>query len=209
MSRGIEFINSELMRGIDSVAARLMLAGFHMSRAALSASLRVEASPNLPSDFSTLYEQKRVGQCDELFTIQKLHTLVPGTLLPVNGLAAWFRKLGVDELAQGKNILDGDMSFFGWRSIVQSEYETVGTDLEKYAPALLDDWQGIIFNTKPGVISSYGLYHRRHPVHGPEESIMRARMDVTDVENASLRHYAGIIRRYIRAASTNGLEAAA
>ena len=72
-------------------------------------------------DEDAYYTQERQGQYGQTFTIKKLRTMrsdPTGTLSPaerLTDLGKEIRRKGIDEYPQFENVMDGDMSFFGYR----------------------------------------------------------------------------------------------
>lgn len=91
-----------------------------------------------------LFFQKRVGQYGKLFTIYKLKTIHPKTQ-NISKIGRFFRKSKIDELPQLFNILNGTMSFVGYRPDIEGYYDTLQGEKCK------------ILNLKPGLTSLASL----------------------------------------------------
>ena len=88
----------------------------------------------LEDGFPLFFVQKRLGRYFKLFNLYKLRTMVVGTPViasnelknPISYLlrsGKLFRKLSIDELPNLFNIVLGDMSFIGYRPLLESEIE--------------------------------------------------------------------------------------
>lgn len=162
----------------------------------------------LHSDFpqlDTFYDQTRIGQHAEPFEMHKLQTLCPGTKIPLNKAAAMMRRHGFDEIAQLKNIREGKMSFFGYRSLIPEEYEEVLDNVT--TPRLKNSWQRIIDLTLPGVLSSYGMHHHVHPKGDGvnSEYDIRVILDIHDAIHASTRYNMGLLAKFVKIGAQRGL----
>lgn len=76
-----------------------------------------------------LFEQERVGQKGEPFTVIKLRTMREGRATRVGD---WLRSSGLDELPQLLNVLRGDMSLVGPRPLTASHVRRLGWDKPQY-----------------------------------------------------------------------------
>lgn len=76
-----------------------------------------------------LFEQERVGQNGEPFTVIKLRTMREGRATRVGD---WLRSSGLDELPQLLNVLRGDMSLVGPRPLTASHVRRLGWDTPRY-----------------------------------------------------------------------------
>jgi lipopolysaccharide/colanic/teichoic acid biosynthesis glycosyltransferase len=166
-----------------------------MARAALTRSTGSE---------DVIFTQKRVGQgvgLDRLFEIEKLKTLGPDKK-PLSPLSGWFRKTGIDELAQIANIRRGEMSVCGYRPTIPSpspgttSFEEIMDNLSS-TPALQRRWKYVTASSNPGVVSSYGLHQHTHKERDPNEFEIRAEMDVQDAMGASIATNAALIGSFI------------
>lgn len=91
-----------------------------------------------------LFSQKRVGQYGSLFNIYKLKTIHPKNQ-NISKIGRFFRKSKIDELPQLFNILNGTMSFVGYRPDIEGYYDTLQGEERK------------ILNLKPGLTSLASL----------------------------------------------------
>lgn len=99
---------------------------------------------SLDTGSNGLFFQKRVGQYGKLFTIYKLKTIHPKTQ-NISKIGRFFRKSKIDELPQLFNILNGTMSFVGYRPDIEGYYDTLQGEKCK------------ILNLKPGLTSLASL----------------------------------------------------
>lgn len=127
-----------------------------------------------------IFQQKRVGQEGELFTINKVRTMVkPET--PTR-LGKILRVLGLDEIPQLINIAKDEMAVFGPRVLVPEDLETMSQTLPRN---LYDQWENVYFRSKPGCISSFAHNSRSTTADMESKCYERAELDIMDFENAS------------------------
>jgi lipopolysaccharide/colanic/teichoic acid biosynthesis glycosyltransferase len=178
MLTGPEYWNSSQERKFDLALATSARPFAYLARVAAKRLY-------LPDGEDTIFYQKRTGQNHEPFSIEKIQTLDPATAKPFNAWASLFRQLGLDELTQVGNIRDRKMSVVGYRPLIHEEYEQVRDNLPSQLGA---QWDQVIHNTLPGVVSSYGVYSHSHPVAHDGRYEMRATMDIMDAQRASVAY---------------------
>jgi lipopolysaccharide/colanic/teichoic acid biosynthesis glycosyltransferase len=184
---GEAYIHSLEKRRFDVAFARFLIP--------LEAATRAIAVANSPAAPSPYFSQLRVGENEELFSILKLETLEADLETPISPLHQWYRTHGVDELAQIRNILAGEMTAIGRRPIRPEElsgvYDTVGSDLE--GAHLVDRYRATVAQTVPGLLSSFAIHsHTMHPLEPAPR--LRLELDIRDYEQASRAHSARLIR---------------
>ncbi len=184
---GEAYIHSRDKRRFDIAVARLLIP--------LEVATRVVAVANAPAAPSPFFSQLRVGENEELFSILKLETLEADLTTPISPLHGWYRTHGVDELAQIRNILAGDMTAIGRRRIQPEElsgiYETVGADRE--GARLVDRYRSTVAQTRPGLLSSFAIHsHSVQPLEPDPHT--RLELDIKDYEDASRAHSIRLIK---------------
>jgi lipopolysaccharide/colanic/teichoic acid biosynthesis glycosyltransferase len=178
MKRGAEYLGSTEKRRLDRA---LLVLTFPAVAAAELVVKQYVASAGITD--SHIFDQERVGKAGQPFTIHKFLTLHPETGEPISPFAARFRKLGLDELAQARNIQEGTMSFAGWRPIVPEEYEAFRDALP---PKLGMQHDFVMANSLPGDVSTYGIYSHIRQADEPDSPEIRAEMNIKDFIDASL-----------------------
>lgn len=86
-----------------------------------------------------LFEQSRVGQQRQPFTILKFRSMRAGQ---VTRVGHWLRRTGIDELPQFINVVRGDMSVVGPRPLTQADIDRLGWGSPQH------DWR---FEARPGI----------------------------------------------------------
>lgn len=196
MKTGEAYWGSRQQRALDLTVVRF-------AKPALSAA-KFALAQTLPAGEDPIFRQKRVGRDARLFEIEKLHTL-DANEQPFNPLAARYRKLGIDELAQIANITRGEMSVCGWRPIVKDSvtndysYEEM---MDNLTPRLQKRWDFVSVNTRPGIVSSYGLYlHAHDDRYDLGEYERRVEMNYKDALEASLASDLALLGKMVTLAS--------
>lgn len=84
----------------------------------------------IESKSSVIFQQKRVGQYQQIFTIYKFKTMENNQITVVGKV---IRKLGLDEIPQLLNIMKGEMAFVGPRPLTQFDIDRLQWNDEKFA----------------------------------------------------------------------------
>ena len=100
--------------------------------------LLIRSGLKLSGRSSEDFHQTRIGRGGAPFIIRKLLTLDGDTPHPLSGFHSWARDSGADELAQGWNMMRGEMVFDGWRALEPDEHQEF---LETIGPFLAVYWQ--------------------------------------------------------------------
>jgi lipopolysaccharide/colanic/teichoic acid biosynthesis glycosyltransferase len=141
-------------RGLDAVAAAVLLAGFALPMVVIAIAIRLD------SEGPALFRQRRSGRGSREFVIFKFRTMAAGTpdlashLIAENAarritrLGGFLRRTSLDELPQLINVLRGSMSLVGPRP----EEEAV--------VALYDERQRLRLGVKPGMTGPMQVYGR-------------------------------------------------
>lgn len=132
-----------------------------------------------------VFVQERLGRDGEKFDIYKTRTqLVPGTATRIGKV---LRICSVDELPQLYNIVNGTLSLFGPRALMEAER----TEMQQALPTVTyDQWEEAYAISGPGCISSFGHDSHRHGAEWNREEFLerRAELDIYDFEKASPVH---------------------
>jgi lipopolysaccharide/colanic/teichoic acid biosynthesis glycosyltransferase len=181
------YLDSRRKRALDVVGAvaGLLLAAPLLAVAAIA--IRLEG------DGHFIFRQRRVGRYGEPFELYKLRTMVTGAESMGSGLAvdagddritrvgALLRRTSLDELPNLINVLRGEMSLVGPRPTVQVQ-------VDRYT-----DRQRRRLDTRPG-ITGWAQINGRASLPWHE----RIELDLTYLENASLRHDLRILALSVR-----------
>jgi len=191
--QGLDWINSPQKRRIDlGVTIATMPVWLPLGTAALGISRVVDGK-------GALFHHERLGQGGEAFDVHKVRTLKgiapdaqnKGVYDPhATWLGKKLRLLGIDEIPQAVNVLNGQLSLVGPRVMPISGIEAMRAYLSRNE---FDEWEDLYFSSKPGGISSYVLFHRQAR-YGEATYRRRLEMDRADYKNASLRHDLGLIK---------------
>lgn len=197
MKTGLEYAGSSDKRAVDVVVATAMRPMSH----GVSSFLR-RAIDCYPQDRTQqTVSEVRIGQGEAVFEIKKLFINVEGKQ-PISPLAGFLGQLGIDELAQYRNILAGEMSAVGYRPLVPEVRQRILND----APAsVAKDWREVVPLTRPGVFSSFSIDLHSGAVGEDYESEFRLRTEIDDVLNGSVSYDMALIGRAITSAGINGL----
>jgi lipopolysaccharide/colanic/teichoic acid biosynthesis glycosyltransferase len=132
--------------------------------------------------------------------LKKFLTIDPETGKIINQWLDMLRRLGIDELPQLLNVIDEDMSVCGRRPVVAAEHEEI---MDHIPPKLHRPWLQVVDGSRPGIVSSYGLYHHEHPIAGPEDYGIRAELDIKDYVDGSLAYDVRLLGRFAAMAVGN------
>ncbi|HLB66745.1 MAG TPA: sugar transferase [Candidatus Saccharimonadales bacterium] len=144
-----------------------------------------------------LFTQERMGKRGNHLSIRKIRTMRDGTSSYGNN--AWritsygykLRSLGIDEIPQLLNVLDGSMSIVGPRVAHFEMVEHMEATLPR---TLFDEWQDAYYRSRPGGISAHTVgYHG--DVSLRHDPFLKAELDIEDFKNASARHDLRLIGR--------------
>lgn len=128
------------------------------------------------------FKQERVGQGAIKFDAYKLRTLKSDGVTPMNRMAAFMRRSGMDELIQYKNILEGTMHVIGWRPYTPKEYEEA---LALAPRTLREQYKEVVITTPPGLIDDFVIASHLGKISEDEMLIEKMKMAIRSVENAS------------------------
>jgi len=181
------YLDSRRKRALDVAGAviGLVLSAPVLAVAALA--IRLEGGGHF------IYRQRRVGRLGEPFELYKLRTMVAGAETMGSGLAvnagddritrvgALLRRTSLDELPNLINVLRGEMSLVGPRPTVQVQ-------VDRYT-----DRQRRRLDTRPG-ITGWAQVNGRASLPWHE----RIELDLTYLEQASLRHDLRILALSVR-----------
>lgn len=196
MKSGPEFALSREKRAFDLFVSGSLYPAYGLGKLAVGRLLAQSGYP--PSE--VIFLQKRSGRRGDAFNIRKFLTKDPKTDIVINEWLETLRKLGVDELPQILNVIDGDMSVCGRRPVLSSEHEEI---MDNVPPKLHRPWLQVVDGSRPGIVSSYGLYHHEHPIAGPEDYEIRAELDIKDYVDDSLVYDARLLGRFAALAVSN------
>ncbi len=188
MLTGVEYAHSEEKRRFDVMSV-------HLARPfAKAAQFALSVSSAEPSDF----RQTRIGQNGDEFDVYKLRTLNDDGVTPINSMASFMRRSGLDELTQYRNIIEGSMSMVARRPLTPNEYEEAFDDVPL---GLVDAYMKIVVPTRPGLVSSFVISSHLGRIEDHALRQERLEMDIKDVIDGSF----GNDRRLFRSAVTNAL----
>lgn len=179
MKTGLDYINSWEKRRLDVAIA-------HLLRPIGAMAIKKAEKEFIPGCYSSTITVQRVGANGVVFDVDKIRTMDPetGEVFP-HPLAEIYMNVGIDEVVQWRQILDGDMSVVGHRALAPHDqvalYEWVSCD--KQGQKLVKEHRGIVLPTRPGALSRTGLKkHADEPLTADE----CLAMDIEDVSTASL-----------------------
>lgn len=180
MKRGIEYAGSRQKRVLDLLVAGILTPASMACRSLITADLMYRNA----EEMTACFEQERIGRGGVTFNIWKLRTLSQYNLQPHSRMAACLRKLGLDEVVQVRNIIDGSMSAVGFRPLIAEEYEQTLDELDASGR---QRWLQVVNHTRPGIFSSFAYYYHEHPEPNPDFANIRAEMDYRDfIERGSV-----------------------
>ena len=190
MSTGIEYVESHARDKITKTSIPFLKIARFAARTSARATFGY-----------SMYTDERVGRNGDLVVIPKLETLDEfGD--PIDSTAAFFRKTGLDEAEQVALLENGVMSLIGRRHLTPDEYECMRHIAKKTNTGrnLLGKYDDIVLPTKCGLLSTDAIYaHTR----GNMTVEQRLRMQINDVENASISNDRKLAQGFIRAIAGN------
>lgn len=147
-----------------------------------------------------LYQARIGGNNGIPFNVEKLRTLNPDGLVR-SPLAARYRKLGIDELAQARNIRRRQMSVCGFRPLVaESTVTAMGRDMVLDLANKKDGqaWDRMTKVRRPGIVSSYALFEHTAPEDLTAQDMVnqRVEMDLRDAKEDSLANNMDLLRQF-------------
>lgn len=172
MLTGIEYAHSEEKRTFDRRAVHLVRPFALAARSALQYSGVEDVE----------FQQERVGQKGILFNAYKLRTLQHDGLTPIDPKAAFFRRSGLDELIQYKNVLEGSMSIVARRPLTPQEYDEAFDDVPGHT---IDEYLDVVVPTRPGMVSSFVIESHLGNIADHAMRLQRLEMDIQDVRDGS------------------------
>jgi lipopolysaccharide/colanic/teichoic acid biosynthesis glycosyltransferase len=128
------------------------------------------------------FNQTRIGKNGVPFEAHKLRTLQPDGMSPIDDRAAFFRRSGMDELIQYKNVLEGTMSVVARRPLMPVEYDEAFTDVPGY---VVDEYLSIVVPTRPGMVSSFVIESHLGNIDDHAMRLKRLELDIQDVKDGS------------------------
>lgn len=159
-----------------------------------------EASPLLfgeeSRDYPRLLASERVGASPDYtalttFILYKCRTGPSELGAPYNSkLAQLVRKLGIDELSQWSNILDGTMTVRGHRPIPPEMLERAYDEASD--GRLVDRHRRLVLPQKSGIISSFGIAAHLHT------DGTRLELDIKDEIDGSFRYDMALIAEFAK-----------
>ncbi|HEU5004849.1 MAG TPA: sugar transferase [Candidatus Saccharimonadales bacterium] len=192
--QGEDWVTSPYKRNFD-IALTL-----GVSPVAIPVGLTALALTRILDGDDTIFRQTRYGDGrTEGFMVRKITSMREtsesnGIRVPTP-FGAIMRPVAVDEIPQLINVLEGTMSLVGPRAQTAHVRANMQAALDRNT---YDEWLNAVELSRPGGFSSFGINIRQ-----PETErgfITKARMDIVDFNNASLKHDVAIIRRAARTA---------
>ena len=140
------------------------------------------------------FSQNRVGQNGKLFSLYKLRTM---SRIDYNNVSEgpyderatrigrFLRISTLDEAPQLLNIMSGKMSIVGPRPLLSVDYERMKNNLPT---GIYTKWLEAVKESKPGLVSSFGIHSRTVGFRPGNSLFLRADLDIEDYEFASREH---------------------
>lgn len=199
MKKGLDYVHSPEKRALDIAVASALVLPAEAGRLAMARTLRHRGD----QDAHPIFVQDRFGRGGSTLRTRKIRTLETTTGRPLNNMATFFRRYGIDETVQARHILEDDMSFTGYRPMPLGTQQMV---FEYGDPALVEEWLQTVMPTKPGLISLFTIVnHAGEGMITPENTDTKLRNDIYDVENASLGRDLYLANMVFAAAATGRL----
>ncbi len=185
MKKGIEYVHSHEKRLFDLVVGGCFTIPTTLGKVIL---LRLNQGIN------PVFTQPRVGANGKLFDIEKFLTLDPNTGKPISSILEVMRKFGMDEFAQSANIIRGEMAAAGRRPLIPDEFTEF---MDNLSPGLQQKYMREALPTKPGVLSSFGIYSHDGFEEGDNTFEARADLDLKDIRDGSIIYDLGLFAEFI------------
>jgi|GEM_PF-2460939 len=187
MKTGSEYALSPDKDGFNATVAHILAPLAFASRAVLGRTLEGETGAAVELDF----DQERLGADGAVFLIHKLRTLDDETGEPLNQTAEFFRRNGLDELAQVRNVLDGEMNIIAHRPLPLDVQEMV---FHYGTRSWVRTWHEVVAPEKPGMASSFSLANHREALDPRRPETVKSRAD--DLLRSDIRdHLKGSLAR--------------
>lgn len=199
--KGLEYLLSEEKRRVDIVGGTLCAIPLLPLAATTAVASMIDTRTMNP-----LFIQSRVGGRGEEESVQvmKFRTIPQslgdlvarqtfGTFDPrASRTGVWIRQMGLDEVPQLLNVLDGSMSLVGTRPLARADIER-NADA---APHIFDEWYEYFKVVKPGLIGPSQVLRHHYRQRTPE--VVAASMEI-DLRYFEAATFMGDIRYTLRA----------
>ena len=189
--KGEEWVDSKSKRELDKA---LVLGSSPLTAILGAAALTVA---RILDGNQAIFKQNRYGKGCELFEVTKITTMrededpdADGGLITTD-YGKKVRPYAIDEIPQLISILKGDMSLVGPRALSSKTLDGMRSTLDRNT---FDEWLNAFMLSRPGGLSSYGIAIR-NPDFTEKTYLAKAKMDISDFNEASFTHDLGIIRR--------------
>lgn len=186
---GLDYINSSTKRGLDIVGGLVIATA--LSPAIIPATIAAQVDNRRINPF---FRQKRVGTGERLIDVWKLRTLhenltrgeltFHGTYDPrATKIGQFLRSTGLDEWPQLIDVIAGDTSLVGLRSVSVEELD----DFKEASPALFTDWYPLQETLKTSLTGISQLFRRSTMDHTPQVLAKSMELDIGYAEHVDLR----------------------
>jgi len=190
MKQSVEYLTSQTKRRLD-VMGGLAITAMLLPAAVVTAAVSEVDTKSL----NPLYRQTRVGRGGKLFDVVKFRTLPKtantegvqtfGTYDPrASRVGRAIREVGIDEMPQLVNVLNGEMSLVGMRPLLQDDIER----LEGIDSKLFKRWHDYYQQSKPGLTGPSQIYRHQYKESSDEVWREAMRLDLDYASHASLRN---------------------
>lgn len=185
MKTGVEYAHSREKRVFDLAVA-------HTLRLPAAVALQALRASDLFRNTEYLRTEKRVGAFASLGDIDKIRTTNDDNE-PLNTLASFMERMGIDEFAQHRQIRAGTMSMVGWRQLAPIDH--VKRYAEPYTPLDIQHLS-LVVPTRPGLVGTFSIesHFGDHDIVSQE---LQKEMEVFDVTHGSLIYDANLIVKAI------------
>lgn len=185
---GERWVTSNQKRTLDMLAAAALLpVAVPVGAVALGLS-------GVTEGFNPIFRQTRLGKNGQPFRLTKVKTMTNLQDGPqrITRVGSVLRPIAIDETPQLINILGGQMSLVGPRAAQEIIFDGMQGALDRNT---YDEWLDAYCTSRPGGLSSFGIYHRSHVPAGEDFWTSRAQMDIQDFKNASLANDLRMIKK--------------